>query len=394
MASRKRSLSNDSDVSALIKEWDDTSCPICMDHPHNAVLLICSSHSQGCRSYICDTSYRHSNCLDRFKKLKEEIADPSSLPPPIPPPEALNDSIDVSNGPVDLETWIQASGFQVDLTGTESAAEMGVGAAEGSGSGGQDVNFDSGVQAAAAIIGSGDLGDNSIEKSEDWSNLRCPLCRGTVLGWKVVEDARKYLNLKSRSCSRDSCLFTGNYRELRRHARRVHPTVRPADVDPSRQRAWRRLEDQREYNDIVSAIQSAMPGAVVLGDYVIENGDRLNVERDRGGGGGAGQGGRWLSTFFLFHMIGSMDPGAELRGARPRVLPRHRRAVGALSRRRYLWGENLLGLQNDDDDDEEDDDEEENEREVNVVGDLNEDGSPNRRRRRRLTRSEEEEDQQ
>ncbi|GER46082.1 hypothetical protein STAS_23078 [Striga asiatica] len=137
------------------KEWDEASCPICMDHPHNAVLLICTSHDKGCRSYICDTSYRHSNCLDRFKKPTDEKP-----------------------------------------------------------------------------------------------GLQCPLCRGPVLEWKVVEEARKYLNLKSRACSRESCSFSGNYRELRGHARRVHPGARPADVDPSRQRAWRRLEDQREYNDI------------------------------------------------------------------------------------------------------------------------------------------------
>lgn len=45
------------------------SCPICMEHPHKAVLLICSSHEKGCRPFICDTSYRHSNCFDQFCKL-------------------------------------------------------------------------------------------------------------------------------------------------------------------------------------------------------------------------------------------------------------------------------------------------------------------------------------
>ncbi|KAL0418576.1 UNVERIFIED_CONTAM: hypothetical protein Sradi_1271100 [Sesamum radiatum] len=190
-----------------------------------------------------------------------------------------------------------------------------------------------------------------MEKSEEESNLRCPLCRGKVLGWKVIEEVRNYLNLKSRSCSRESCSFIGNYRELRRHARRVHPTVRPADVDPSRQRAWRRLEDQREYNDIVSTIRSAMPGAM---------------------------------------MIGSLDPGAELRGGRSRVLPRHRRATGTFSRRRYVWGENLLGLRDDNNDNEED---EEYEADLNISSDLGDDGPPNRRRRRRLTRASSDEGQ-
>ncbi|GLT55029.1 hypothetical protein SLA2020_281830 [Shorea laevis] len=53
-------------------------CPVCMEHPHNAVLLICSSHEKGCRPFMCDTSYRHSNCLDQFRK---SIAEDSSTMP-------------------------------------------------------------------------------------------------------------------------------------------------------------------------------------------------------------------------------------------------------------------------------------------------------------------------
>ncbi|KAI3449870.1 hypothetical protein Pfo_006535 [Paulownia fortunei] len=383
MASRKRSISNDLDVSALYKECDEASCPICMDHPHNAVLLICSSYGKGCRSYICDTSYRHSNCLDRFKKLKEENADSLSAPSLIP--GSRHDSIDTSTMNVDLTTSIDVAGDHTDhtLTGSNSAAHVAV-PGESGGSSIHAANSD-----FEDLWGRLDLGETNMEKSEEGSNLTCPMCRGSVLGWKVVEEARKYLNLKSRSCSRESCSFFGNYRELRRHARRVHPTVRPADVDPSRQRAWRHLEDQREYNDIVSAIHSAMPGAIVLGDYAIENGDRLSIERDRGGG--AGEGRRWLSTFFLFQMIGSMDPGAELRGGRSRVLPRHRRANGTLSRRRYLWGENLLGLQNYEDEDEEDG---EDVPDLNIPSDRGDDVPPNPRRRRRLTRAQSDEDQQ
>ncbi|KAL5078753.1 hypothetical protein RYX36_007174, partial [Vicia faba] len=41
---------------------------------HNAVLLICSSHEKGCRPYMCNTSYRHSNYLDQFCK---SFAEPS-----------------------------------------------------------------------------------------------------------------------------------------------------------------------------------------------------------------------------------------------------------------------------------------------------------------------------
>lgn len=358
MASRKRSISNDSDVSALYKEWDEVSCPICMDHPHNAVLLICSSHDKGCRSYICDTSYRHSNCLDRFKKTKEGNADGLSGPPSMTPERRLT-----SAG--NLENWSDGYRPNHTVSGANTVVDAGLPGGSG-GHSSHDVNQ-----------GSEDV-ESNMGKFEEGSSLQCPLCRGSVLGWKVMVEARQYLNLKSRSCSSELCPFTGNYRELRRHARRVHPTVHPADIDPSRQRAWRRLEDQREYNDIVSAIHSAMPGAVVFGDYVIENGDRLSAERDRGRG-------RWLSTFFLFHMIGSMESEGGLRGSRPRVFPRHRRASG----RRYLWGENLLGHPPNNEDEEED-----NEQELNILSDHGDNTPPHPRRRRRLTHDQSEEDQQ
>ncbi|KAF9593986.1 hypothetical protein IFM89_026687 [Coptis chinensis] len=68
MTDMKGSTSLGIDDSALYKEWDDALCPICTDHPHNVVLLLCSSFDNGCRPYICDSSFRHSNCLDRFKK--------------------------------------------------------------------------------------------------------------------------------------------------------------------------------------------------------------------------------------------------------------------------------------------------------------------------------------
>ncbi|PKA56094.1 hypothetical protein AXF42_Ash015579 [Apostasia shenzhenica] len=50
------------------KDWEEATCSVCMEFPHNAVLLLCSSHDNGCRPYMCGTSYRHSNCLDQFKK--------------------------------------------------------------------------------------------------------------------------------------------------------------------------------------------------------------------------------------------------------------------------------------------------------------------------------------
>uniref|UniRef100_A0A1J3E7M8 DUF1644 domain-containing protein n=1 Tax=Noccaea caerulescens TaxID=107243 RepID=A0A1J3E7M8_NOCCA len=306
MAGVKRKLSTESDVDALHKELDEVSCPVCMDHPHNAVLLLCSSHDKGCRSYICDTSYRHSNCLDRFKK-------PHSDSPNDPAPEANESQNErssfhrVSGG--DSESLRRRRRRRVEEEEEEEEEE---------------------------------------EQSEESRNLKCPLCRGTVLGWKVVEEVRSYLDLKNRSCSRESCSFTGNYQDLRRHARRTHPSTRPSDTDPSRERAWRRLENQREYGDIVSAIRSAMPGAVVVGDYVIENGDRFSGERETTGNGGGSD--LW-TTLVLFQMIGSLDNngapsgsgnGGGSRSHRSRAWRNHRRSS---SDRRYLWGENLLGLQ-------------------------------------------------
>lgn len=54
-----------------IKKWEEARCPICIDHPHNAILLLCSSHKNGYRPYICNTSRRHSNCFTQFKKSKK-----------------------------------------------------------------------------------------------------------------------------------------------------------------------------------------------------------------------------------------------------------------------------------------------------------------------------------
>ncbi|XP_022865010.1 uncharacterized protein LOC111384901 [Olea europaea var. sylvestris] len=370
MAGRKRSISNDADMSTLYKEWDEVSCPICMDHPHNAVLLICTSHEKGCRSYICDTSYRHSNCLDRFKKLAGENTDSYTTLAP----RNLHDFINATS------SGLTGDDANHDMNASNTAATVGMPGGSG-GSSSFDADSDFGER---GILWERFYRETNMEKPKPRSNLRCPLCRGSVLRWKVVEDARMYLNLKSRSCSRESCPFSGNYGELRRHARSVHPTVCPADIDPSRQQAWQCLEEQRVNNDIVSAIRSSMPGAIVLGDYVIDNGDRLSGERERlllgetvfdngsspsggservlgdyvydnGSGlpGGTERSGaeasRWLSTFFWFHMIGSMDPASERRVGRSRGLARHQRPSGPFSRRRYHWGERLL--QDDDDDD-------------------------------------------
>ncbi|XP_019079283.1 uncharacterized protein LOC100266910 isoform X1 [Vitis vinifera] len=199
------------------KDWEDATCSVCMEYPHNAVLLLCSSHDKGCRPYMCGTSFRYSNCLDQYKKAYTKVTSTN-------PGQSLDGSVDnpimnpVSNWPV--------------------------------------------------------------EKCEV-TELACPLCRGQVKGWTVVEPAREYLNAKKRSCMQDNCSFVGNYKELRKHVRAEHPSAQPREVDPILEQKWRRLERERERDDVISTIRSSMPGAMVFGDYVIE-GNHYDFDSDEG----------------------------------------------------------------------------------------------------------------
>lgn len=156
----KRSLPHVGDE----KEWEEVRCPICMEHPHNAVLLLCSSHEKGCRPFLCDTSYRHSNCFDQFRK-------------------------------------------------SSAAANL------------------------HSLLG------------EQQSEFLCPFCRGTITGLDVRHPARVFMNSKTRSCALETCSFSGNYAELRKHARLVHPSKRPSEASPIRQTNWTMLEQQREIED-------------------------------------------------------------------------------------------------------------------------------------------------
>ncbi|GMH20419.1 hypothetical protein Nepgr_022260 [Nepenthes gracilis] len=342
MATKKQSRSDNAEICALHKEWDEALCPICMDHPHNAILLLCSSHAKGCRSYICDTSYRHSNCLDRFRKLAIDSSSSPSLTRLVTTTgqNSTNVSLPISGVPINNET-----------------------------------------------VGVNDSGENGVplvvvpERATESLSLKCPMCRGDVLGWNVLEEARKYLDVKRRSCSQESCSFVGNYWELRKHARSVHPLARPGEIDPSRQRSWRRLEHRREFDDIVSSIRSAMPGAIVLGDYIIETGgDGFAAEREMSSGDIDEP---WWTTFFLFQMLRSMEREPITRS---RAWTRHRRSGRSSSGRRYLWGENLFGQEDDGNDD--DDDLIDGHNDMTILSDMGEnDDSPIPRRRRRVTRS-------
>ncbi|KAK9733870.1 hypothetical protein RND81_04G098200 [Saponaria officinalis] len=363
MNGKKRSISVGVDVCDVQKEWDEALCPICMEHPHNAVLLLCSSHAKGCRSYICDTSYRHSNCLDRFRKLNLESRSNSPETPAPPnlqgsddaePPVSFGIELPVGHGTHDRNEGIRRTRRSRDLAEYANRREVS-----------ERPDFESSRVRSET--------EGFVKKA----SLKCPLCRGDVLGWTVVEEARNYLNQKCRSCTRESCTFGGNYCELRRHARTDHPRVRPAEVDQSRQRAWRRFEHQREHEDIVSAIRSAMPGAVVFGDYVIDHSDRVPSERERTSGDTSGS---LFPTLFFIQMLESMQ---SLAGPRSRPWPRtrHRRHSGGSSRQRYLWGENLLGLQDEDGDGDDSFTEEE---EMNAV---EQGSSSGPRQRRRLSQS-------
>ncbi|WZZ41087.1 uncharacterized protein LOC106388447 [Brassica napus] len=108
------------------------------------------------------------------------------------------------------------------------------------------------------------------EKSGKPAELLCPLCRGQVKGWTVVKDARKYLNSKKRACMKDSCLFSGSYRQLKKHVKEVHPRAKPRAIDPVMEEKWKKLEVERERSDVISTLMSSTPGAMVFGDYVIE----------------------------------------------------------------------------------------------------------------------------
>ncbi|GAB2271978.1 hypothetical protein Dimus_038941 [Dionaea muscipula] len=55
------------------KDWEAAACAVCMEFPHNAVLLLCSSHNKGCRPYMCATGHRFSNCLDQYRKAYTKV---------------------------------------------------------------------------------------------------------------------------------------------------------------------------------------------------------------------------------------------------------------------------------------------------------------------------------
>ncbi|GFQ06684.1 hypothetical protein PHJA_002812400 [Phtheirospermum japonicum] len=226
-----------------------------MEHPHNAILLLCSSHEKGCRPFMCDTSYRHSNCFDQFRKSFDETPSSEALRPDDAP------NLDLSSASLPTSTK---------------------------------------------------------------PKLVCPLCRGSISGWVVVESARRLMNAKSRSCACETCDYSGAYKDLRKHARSVHPLVRPADVDPDRQHDWRRLERQRDLGDLLSTLQSSMGGG--------GGEEERTLTIDEGG---------WLTVFFLVRFIG---PGSNSNRSDSNSTPRAGGTQGEARRSlRRLWSETYDG---------------------------------------------------
>lgn len=233
--------------------WDDLVCPICLDSPHNGVLLQCSSYDNGCRAFVCNTDHLHSNCLDRF------ITAYGTDPPPPPPDEPMSKALEESCKPL------------------------------------------------------------------------CPLCRGEVTGWVIVEEARLRLDEKQRCCEEERCRFTGTYTELRKHAQSEHPDSRPSKIDPARKLDWENFQQSSEIIDVLSTIHSEVPRGVVLGDYVIEYGD------DDGDGGtgdefeeGPGNEGSssWWTSCILYKMFDNIR-NARRNRRRARMLGESRSRRGS-----------------------------------------------------------------
>lgn len=238
------------DIIQQKKDWEDVTCSVCMEFPHNAVLLLCSSHDKGCRPFMCGTSCRYSNCLDQYKKA------------------CLKVTSEDRNQPLHGAVRNNRRFLSPPVPSTPKAPE-----------------------------------------------LACPLCRGQVKGWTVVESAREFLNGKKRACMEDDCTFLGIYKELRKHVRSVHPSARPREVDPAHEQNWERLDWERERDDVISTVTTSTPGSIVFGDYVIErngfdmafdfeNDDLLDDEVEEVGRRNDAIDGTFFNMFLLLHRLG------------------------------------------------------------------------------------------
>jgi hypothetical protein len=110
--------------------------------------------------------------------------------------------------------------------------------------------------------------------------LACPICRGQVKGWTLVEPARQFLNRKKRTCSHEDCSFIGSYKKLCKHVMAEHPSSKPREVDPARLAEWKELESQKERQDAISIVTGLNPGFVIRGDYLIDPNSDSDFDAD------------------------------------------------------------------------------------------------------------------
>lgn len=237
----------------LYAKLEDVTCPICLDFPHNGVLLQCSSYDKGCRPFVCDTDHLHSNCLDRYKQAYGTLSGSQS---PLISDATPSESMNLAN---------------LDASGRPT----------------------------------------------------CPLCRGEVTGWVVIDEVRKSLDEKKRSCEEEKCTYKGTYMELQKHAQLEHPHSRPSKIDPARQLDWENFQQSSEIIDVLSTIHSEVPRGVILGDYVIEYGDYHSEDeleefrRDEG---------NWWTSCILYHVFDNLRASRNRRRSRvsnPRRANRH-----------------------------------------------------------------------
>ncbi|CAJ1973802.1 unnamed protein product [Sphenostylis stenocarpa] len=230
----------------LDTSWEHVICPICLEVPHNSVLLQCSSYDKGCRPFVCDTSQLHSNCLDRFKSTRGT------------PSTSINDS----------------------------TSEM------------SDANS---------------MTNSESVVSDCQYKLCCPLCRGDVSGWIIVDRARAHLDEKKRCCDEQQCAFIGSYSELQKHAQLKHPHACPSKIDPARQLDWENFQQSSEIIDVLSTIHSEIPRGVVLGDYVIEYGNDDSADEFEDFPGDEGN---WWTSCILYHAFNNFRSSRNRRRTR------------------------------------------------------------------------------
>lgn len=260
-----------------VKEWEEARCPVCMEHPHNAVLLLCSSHEKGCRPFMCDTSYRHSNCLDQFRKSFAEI------------PSSVTLQEEIADSRITQETRRETRRANLlDVRRVEDASSVSIPV------------------------------PHAPCESQVQQKLMCPLCRGQIRGWVVMESARRFMNSKARNCACETCEYSGAYADLRKHARVEHPRVRPSDVNLERQNAWRTLERERDLGDVLSTMRSAFMEDRGTDGIFEGSSDSIFTSED----------GNLLTFIFLFRVF---RPGTR---SRSRGQSRNQRGPDA------HWGEN------------------------------------------------------